>query len=59
MYNNIPGNPDSDLETGGGFAAWIEFNDKKILFDVGGVLNTIGKNIQIPNLEIGIAESVS
>jgi 7,8-dihydropterin-6-yl-methyl-4-(beta-D-ribofuranosyl)aminobenzene 5'-phosphate synthase len=52
VYNNIPGDYSSEMETGSGFAVWIEFNNTKILFDVGGVLTTIGKNIQISNLDI-------
>lgn len=44
-YNNIPGDPDSELIIAGGFSALIEFNDRAVLFDAGGESTVLVKNL--------------
>ena len=46
VYNNVPGDTTAAVQVGGGFSAFITFNQKKILFDTGGdttiLINNIG-----------------
>lgn len=51
IYNNIPGDPNSNLGVGGGFAAWIEVGGKVVLFDAGGDSKTLGDNLRKSNLD--------
>ncbi|UCG30971.1 MAG: MBL fold metallo-hydrolase [candidate division WOR-3 bacterium] len=46
VYNNVPGDTTAAVQVGGGFSAFITFNQKKILFDTGGdttiLINNMG-----------------
>jgi len=53
IYNNIPGDPNSNLSLGGGFAAWIEVDGKVVLFDTGADSKTLDDNLRKSNLEVG------
>jgi metal-dependent hydrolase (beta-lactamase superfamily II) len=58
VYNNIPGDPESNLIVAGGFSAWIEFNDKAILFDAGGESTILVKNLDHLNLDINKLDAI-
>ncbi len=58
VYNNIQGDPDSGLILAGGFSAWIEFDDKAILFDAGGESSILVKNVRQLNLDISKLDAV-
>lgn len=57
VYNNIQGDPDSNLILAGGFSAWIEFDNKAILFVDGGESSILVKNIRQLNLDINKEDS--
>jgi len=52
VYNNIPGDPSSELTVAGGFSAWIEFNDRAVLFDAGGESTILVRNLLLLNLDL-------
>lgn len=58
VYNNIQGDPDSNLIVAGGFSAWIEFNNKAILFDAGGESTILVKNLHQLNLDINKLDAI-
>lgn len=51
VYNNIAGKSAPNLELAGGFAAWIEYGDKVILFDSGGDDKTLAANLKLAKLD--------
>ena len=51
-YNNIPGDPSSELMVAGGFSALIEFNDRAVLFDAGGESTVLVRNLLLLNLDL-------
>jgi len=58
VYNNIQGDPDSNLIVAGGFSAWIEFNNKAILFDAGGESSILVKNLRQLKLDINKLDAI-
>jgi len=58
VYNNMQGDPDSHLIVAGGFSAWIEFDNKAILFDAGGESTILVKNILQLNRDISKLQAV-
>jgi len=58
VYNNIQGDPDSNLIVSGGFSAWIEFDNKAILFDAGGESSILVKNLYQLNLDLKKLDAV-
>ena len=58
VYNNAPGDTTADLQIGGGFSAFIVFQHKKILFDVGGDASTLVNNIRAMDLDLSHLDAV-
>lgn len=46
VYNHIRADSTTELQPGGGFAAFVEFNGKTILFDTGGQADTLLQNLR-------------
>lgn len=46
VYNHIPGESGSNLKPGGGFSAFVQFNDQAILFDTGGERDPLLHNLR-------------
>jgi 7,8-dihydropterin-6-yl-methyl-4-(beta-D-ribofuranosyl)aminobenzene 5'-phosphate synthase len=46
VYNHIRADTAPELQPGGGFAAFVEFNGKTILFDTGGQADTLLQNLR-------------
>jgi len=51
VYNNVPGDATAGVQVGGGFSAFIVFNQKTILFDVGGDANILVNNLKALGLD--------
>lgn len=58
VYNNIQGDQDPNWGVAGGFSAWIECDNKAILFDAGGESSILVKNIRQLNLDIDKLEAI-
>ncbi|MDH4212222.1 MAG: MBL fold metallo-hydrolase [candidate division WOR-3 bacterium] len=52
VYNNVPGDMSSGVKVGGGFSAFIVFNQKEILFDTGGDTAILINNIRALGLNL-------
>jgi 7,8-dihydropterin-6-yl-methyl-4-(beta-D-ribofuranosyl)aminobenzene 5'-phosphate synthase len=52
VYNNVPGDISAGLQTGGGFSAFIVFDQRKILFDTGGDTAILVNNIRALGLNL-------
>ena len=58
VYNNVPGDTTNGLQVGGGFSAFIVFDQKRILFDVGGDASTLINNVSTLELDLGNLDAV-
>jgi 7,8-dihydropterin-6-yl-methyl-4-(beta-D-ribofuranosyl)aminobenzene 5'-phosphate synthase len=52
VYNNVPGDMSAGVKVGGGFSAFIVFNQKEILFDTGGDTAILINNIRALGLNL-------
>jgi 7,8-dihydropterin-6-yl-methyl-4-(beta-D-ribofuranosyl)aminobenzene 5'-phosphate synthase len=58
VYNNVPGNTAVEVQVGGGFSAFIVFDQKRILFDVGGDASTLINNVSVLGLDLSNLDAV-
>jgi len=58
VFNHVRGDSNSNLEPGGGFSAFVRFNDQTILFDTGGERAPLLHNLKELKLDPGRLDAI-